>query len=253
MRQEAKALRRLSPGEQENFAQAEMGELVRVKIKRTALFVRKGTPDLEVAMSCLSGEFEPVHYLLPRDYAGVIVDAGGYIGSAALALHRSFPKARIITVEPSRENFDVLRKNVADTPQIEPRFGALVGGPEKEITLLNRGLGEWGFTVVQATTDGTDSLEMHSAPALRLADLVDDVSGIGLIKIDIEGAEKDLFEKDGTSLDLIPNIFVELHDRMVPGCESAFFAFSNSRSVVKTRGEKYLSIGPKPALTEAVT
>lgn len=90
MRQEAKAVRRLKPEEQERFQQAEIGNLVRVSIKRTAIQVRKGTPDMEVAMSCLTGEFEPVQHLLPRDYNGIILDAGGYIGTAALALSRIF-------------------------------------------------------------------------------------------------------------------------------------------------------------------
>ena len=90
MRQEAKAVRRLKPEEQERFQHAEIGDLVRVSIKRTAIEVRKGTLDMEVAMSCLTGEFEPVQHLLPRDYNGIILDAGGYIGTAALALSRIF-------------------------------------------------------------------------------------------------------------------------------------------------------------------
>jgi FkbM family methyltransferase len=242
MRQEARAVKRLTPDEQTSFQQAEDGDLVRVKIKRAEIEIRKGTPDMEVATSCLSGEFEPVQYLLPRDYSGIIVDAGGYIGTASLALSRTFPSARIIALEPSEENFEILSRNVASNPKIEPVFGALVGGDEKEISLHDRGSGEWGFTVVQ--TESTNLIEqtMHKTPALRLADLVEDVSEIGLIKIDIEGAEKDLIEKDAESLSKIRNIFIELHDRIVPGCGSAFLEFSKSRIVVKSGGEKYLSI-----------
>ena len=245
MRQEAKAVRRLKPEEQERFQQAEIGDLVRVSIKRTAIQVRKGTPDMEVAMSCLTGEFETVQHLLPRDYNGIILDAGGYIGTAALALSRIFPSARNITIEPSKENFSLLSKNVASNPKIEPVFGALVGGDEKKITLLNRGSGEWGFTAVQIPNDNPKSKKMHETPAFRLADLVDDVSEIGLIKIDIEGAEKDLMEKDAATLGMIPNIFIELHDQIAPGCGSAFMEFSKSRIIVKSGGEKYLSITRK--------
>lgn len=162
-----------------------------------------------------------------------------------MALSRIFPYARIITIEPSQENFNLLSNNVASNPKIEPVFGALVGGGEKKITLLDPGTGEWGFTAVQIPNNNPETKKLHETPAFRLSDLVDDVSEVGLIKIDIEGAERDLIEKDAATLDLIPNIFIELHDRIVPGCVSAFMEFSKSRIIVKSGGEKYLSITRK--------
>ena len=241
-RQVQDAVGRLTPDEQAQYAACAAGDLVAIKIKRTRLHIRKGTPDIMVAQSCLEGEFDPVAYLLPRDYAGVIVDAGGYIGSAALAMAALFPKARILTVEPSKANFEVLMQNVTGHPLIEPVFGALVAGPATSVTLRNRGTGAWGFTAVAAPHDNPNARDLHDTPALRLADLVPDPTDIGLLKLDIEGGELEILEQDRATLSQIPHIFIELHDRIAPGCRRAFFDFSQDRIVVKSSGEKYLSI-----------
>lgn len=61
---------------------------------------------------------------------------------------------------------------------------------------------------------------LHETPAVRIADLVADARD---------------------TLDLIPDIFIVLHDRIALGCRKAFFEFSAARIVVKSSGEKYLS------------
>ena len=60
--------------------------------------------------------------------------------------------------------------------------------------------------------------------------------------MDIEGGELDLLKNDSKSLDKIPIIFIELHDRIVNGCTKEFMAFSKKRLVIKSGGEKFLSI-----------
>jgi FkbM family methyltransferase len=241
-RQIEDAAKMLGADDHHRYSTAAAGDLVAVTIRKTKVRLRKGTPDIMVALSCLEGEFDPVAYLLPRDYDGVIIDAGGYIGTAALALARLFPKARILTVEPSQANFSLLVQNVANHPRIEPVYGALVADAAKTVTLRNRGTGEWGFTAVAVPDDNPRARDLHETPAFRLADLVADVRDIGLLKLDIEGGELDLLNRDRDTLDLIPNIFIELHDRIALGCRKAFFEFSAARIVVKSSGEKYLSI-----------
>ena len=57
------------------------------------------------------------------------------------------------------------------------------------------------------------------------------IDRVDLFKIDIEGAEKDLFEADVDSWISKVGIFmVELHDRFKPGCEDAVFKALESRS-----------------------
>lgn len=218
------------------------GKLVRLAIQGNTVSVRKGTPDLNVAFSCLNGEFEILRYLLPEHYDGTIVDAGGYIGTATIALNDIYPNAKMVVIEPSNENLEVLRQNVAHLPNVKVIHGALVGTTEKTIQLNNRGTGEWGFTVVDKPIDNPNASFLQETPAFRLSDLVKEDEKIGLLKLDIEGGELSLLENDMESLRNIDSVFAELHDRITPGCVDKFFEFSKDRILIKDKGEKYLSV-----------
>ena len=218
------------------------GKVVKLAIKGHTVAVRKGAPDLGVAVSCLNGEFEILRYLLPEDYNGTIIDAGGYIGTATIALKDIFPSAKLIVIEPSSENLEVLKQNVANLQNVEVIHGALVGTSETSIQLNNRGTGEWGFTVVAKPTDSLSASFLQETPAFRLSDIVKEDEKIGILKLDIEGGELSLLEHDVDSLKNIEAVFAELHDRIIPGCTDRFFEFSKDRILIKDKGEKYLSV-----------
>lgn len=218
------------------------GAKVSLSILGKTVTVRKGTPDLSVAISCFSGEFDVLKYLLPRDYKGVIVDAGGYIGTSVLALKDLFPEARIIVIEPSEKNIEILKENTAGIENVDVIYGALVGRSVESIMLKNRGTGEWGFTGVENPKDNKKASDMHRTPAFKLSQLGVDVSEIGLLKLDIEGGEYDIFKNDMPTIQTIPIVFAELHDRIVEGCSELFFKFAKNRILVKDNGEKFLAI-----------
>lgn len=217
-------------------------KLVRLVILGHIVAVRKGTPDLGVALSCLNGEFEILRHLFPENYDGIIIDAGGYIGTATIALKNIFPSAKLIVIEPSSENLEVLKQNVANLQNVKIIHGALVGTSETNIQLKNRGTGEWGFTVVAKPSDNRNASFLQETPAFRISDLVNAGEKIGLLKLDIEGGELSLLEHDMGSLRNIDAVFAELHDRIIPGCVDKFFEFSKGRVLIKDKGEKYLSV-----------
>jgi len=221
---------------------AKPGAQLKVEISRKKIFIRKGTPDLGVAISCFSGEFDIVKYLFPKDYSGIIVDAGGYIGTSAIALKQIYPKAKIIVIEPSQNNLAILKKNLEGISNIRIVYGALIGTSQKTITLKNRGTEEWGYTVVSKPLDNPNAKPLQKTPAFLLKDLLGQHEKIGLLKLDIEGGEYDLLKNDIKTLKKIPVVFAELHDRIISGCEEMYFKFSKNRILIKDRGEKYLSI-----------
>jgi hypothetical protein len=59
----------------------------------------------------------------------------------------------------------------------------------------------------------------------------------------IEGGERELLLNDGDTLQRIPFILAELHERIAKGCNQSFTEFSRNRILIKSVGEKYLSIG----------
>ena len=209
--------------------------------------IRPGTPDFAVAMDSFSGEFEKaIQAAMPLQH-GLIVDAGGYIGTAAIAFAKAFPHARIVTLEPSRENFKILRQNVASYQNITAVNKAL-GKSEGSISLVNRGTGEWGFSIVQTPTDCASpkilhDVEITTIPAI-LAEFQKD--GIDLLKLDIEGGEYDLLSDLPAWLQSTRVICAELHERIVPGCEDLFKRVTAKRRALGTNGEKVLSILATP-------
>lgn len=219
------------------------GTELSINVQGIELVVRCGTPDLYVAIESITGEYMFLRDYLPRDYDGVIIDAGAYIGSAAIVFANLFPKARIICIEPSTDNFRMLRRNTALYSNIEIRKVALVGSRAGSLSLRNRGTGEWGFTVVDRPIDNVDAVALERVDTIDIATLLAGFSGkVGFLKLDIEGAEKEVFQSTSILLSELPYVFVELHEHITSGCVSSFEKFSVAREIRKFGGEKYLSI-----------
>lgn len=213
-----------------------------VKIDSVSVWIRKGTPDLSVAVTSLKGEFDILRYILPPGYSGTIVDGGGYIGTAAIALHRLYPEASVISIEPSRSNFEILKLNTAIYPKIEVIHGALIGSDDLTIQLFDPGKREWGFTTTKTHSGSEFAPLVETVKTIRLHEIISTYGEIGILKLDIEGGELDLFQNAQEDLAAVEAVIVELHDLFVPGCREAFWASAKDRVVVKDSGEKFLSI-----------
>ena len=209
---------------------------------RWPIWVRSATPDLRVAILNLTEEFEVLRHLLPEGYSGLIVDGGGYIGTAALKFSEMYPDATVVTVEPSSSNMSVLSRNIAGRENIVAVRAALSLGRGGSVDLFDPGRKEWGYTVVEDEVDGSNSSVLESADTITLEEISARFGNraIGILKLDIEGGEKELL--GGGAIDEIPVVFVELHDRFVEGCSEAFAKFSVGRWTANLGGEKYLSL-----------
>ncbi len=217
---------------------------VRVKVRSIPIFVRPCTPDLNVAKIGFSGEFDAaIAAARPLEH-GFIIDAGGYIGTAAIILARAFPEATVVSLEPSRENFAILAMNVRDYPNVIALNVAL-GATEGRVQLVDRGTGEVGFSTVQAPADRASPPRLHESEVTTVPELMKryHASGIDLLKLDVEGAEHDLLQGQPDWLAATRIVLAELHERIVPGCEAIFAAATAKRiNSADARGEKILSI-----------
>jgi FkbM family methyltransferase len=215
---------------------------VKVGISTERVYVRPRTPDMAVARSCLLGEFDVAIEATRPLKNNFIIDAGGYIGTAAIALARAFPQAKIITIEPSLDNFSLLSKNVAPFNNIVPVNKAL-GPSEATMTLRDRGTGGWGFTLVERPADRADAAPLHTIQVTTIPAIMDifGATGIDLLKLDIEGGEHALLADRPAWIDSTRVIFAELHERIIPGCEEVFYHAMKGRSN-RASGEKVLSI-----------
>lgn len=158
----------------------------------------------------------------------VIVDAGANIGLASIWFANRYPDARIIALEPEQSNFELLRANVAPYPQIVPVQAALWHRDE-EIRLIDPGLGEWGFMAeVQPAAGDLRGDLCHTVTAVTVDRLMADhgLRRIDLFKIDIEGSEREVFSDAASWIGCVDALVIELHERMKPGCNRAFYSAS---------------------------
>jgi FkbM family methyltransferase len=122
-----------------------------------------------------------------------------------------YPDARIISVEA---DFDVLTSNVAGEPRIFPIHGCIVPRLQSTVLFDNQGpaysrrLGVSGIRVPAIMLDA-----LLKTRAIRRVDL---------LKLDIEGAEREVLAK-GRYLDSVQNVIAELHGN---------YSFSDFREAV---------------------
>ncbi|PLW68660.1 FkbM family methyltransferase [Pseudohalioglobus lutimaris] len=188
-------------------------------------------------------EYELHDYPAPE----IIIDAGANIGLASIFFANKYPGAKIIAIEPEESNFILLRENTANYPNIHPLQAALWNTNEK-ISLVDPGLGKWGFMTESGEEDALNREhspgEHGQVEGITVDKILEDfqLEHIDLLKIDIEGAEKEVFADTSNWLDKVDTIIVELHERMKPGCTRSFYQGTPGFTNEWTQGENvYLS------------
>ena len=213
-----------------------------VTIRGVDVLIRPSTTDAAVVLASLRGEFDDLFKAVPEARHGLIIDGGGYIGTAAIVFAKAYPDATVVTLEPSPDNYQLLLRNTAKYDNIRPMNAALA--PEEgSISLRDRGTGHWGHTIVSDPADAKTSV-LAEVPAVTIDRLLElnDKAAIDVLKLDIEGGEHQLLLRGEEWVDKIEAICIELHDRIVPGCTQAYEAATNGRNNSKLPGEKYLSV-----------
>lgn len=145
----------------------------------------------------------------------LIVDLGANIGASSLFLGLQCASARVVAVEPEADNFELLCANVARLPQVMPVEKAIASEPGT-VVLSDPGNGGWAIC---ASNDFTRGEVVGSVQATTVQEIVDahpDAEPFYL-KVDIEGAEGDLFGGDCSAISRFPIVVVELHDRLFLG------------------------------------
>ena len=176
----------------------------------------------------------------------VIVDAGANIGLASIFFANRYPDARIIAIEPEQSNFDLLKENVAPYANVLPIQAALWHRNE-EINLVDPGLGKWGFmTEMKNSKEPITSKVCHTVRAITVDRLMNEhrLDAIDILKIDIEGAEREVFSDTAAWITNVDSLIVELHEHMKVGCVQSFYAGSRGFDCEWKQGENvYLSRG----------
>jgi FkbM family methyltransferase len=180
--------------------------------------IRQGTSD----KFCFEQIFLSDDYKLdfPHD-PSLIVDGGANVGYASIYFANHYPRASILAVEPEPSNFSALVANLQAYPQVKALRAAIWRSPEPLVVDSSDEC--WAAYVTEPNSVKEDS-GLPSVQGSTIANLLQ-MSGketIDILKLDVEGAEKEIFlSSDCSWLSKTKILIVELHDRLVPGCTEA--------------------------------
>jgi FkbM family methyltransferase len=210
-------------------------------LSQHSLVCRFGTTDREVfAHVFVSGAYDDVD---PQRAPRFIIDGGANVGYSSVYFLSRFPLAHVLAVEPDDRNFQVLLQNLAPH---RGRATALRGAIWSRCTglILSRGTfgdgREWATQVLEDPAREAD-LEGFDVGTL-LARFGDGC--IDLLKLDVEGSEREVFRQYESWLHRVDTIAIELHDKE---CRDTFFrTLSTVRFDFLQRGEVTFARHPLP-------
>jgi FkbM family methyltransferase len=149
-------------------------------------------------------------FLQARGSTPFLCDAGANIGAVSLYYCRWFPSLALLAIEPDPNNLILLKRNLEGRPNTQIFAGALMGSLNP--AYLNS-RAEWSHRV-SVTDDGQEISVITPNEIVEALTQNDHVPFI--MKMDIEGAESDVFSGDAGWVDRFPLVVIELHDWMLP-------------------------------------
>jgi FkbM family methyltransferase len=178
-----------------------------------------------------------------RNEPNFIIDAGANIGLAAVYFNKNYPNAKIVAIEPEKSNFKMLEINCKNHDNIFLHKRALSNQANLVINVVDKGFGNWGFvTEIEGSVSCPNIVDTVRTITIDEIMKENNLEFIDLLKIDIEGGEKELFESNYENwLPRTKNIAIELHDGIKMGSSKSFFkAISKYNFSYRTRGENLL-------------
>ncbi len=181
--------------------------------------LREQTSDFDVFYQVFENkEYEPIVNLVQRYGKDIstVFDAGANVGYTSIYLSAYFPAAKFFLFEPESSNFQSIEYHIEKNKR--SNFTPLKKGVWTKETNLKveqnfRDQRHWAFTVKETTENtGLEGISFQKIMADANIEFID------LLKMDIEGSEKVLFEDSNFCLEVLPKVkfmALEIHDEIV--------------------------------------
>lgn len=193
---------------------------IRLPNLKTSISLRNGTSDIPSFFQVFVYKEYDINFI---SHPKIIIDGGANIGLFSVLMKNKFPDAKIISIEPDKDNYALLRKNVSSYKNIYcENCGLWIKRANLKISDKYK-LGKWAM-IVEETKDEGDT------KAISMNDLMKkySIERIDILKIDIETSERILFSDNYENwLPKVKMIIIELHDWMEDGCSKPFFVAIN--------------------------
>ncbi|MGH8700798.1 MAG: FkbM family methyltransferase [Burkholderiales bacterium] len=146
----------------------------------------------------------------------LILDLGANIGAAARYFAQAWPASHVLAVEPAADNFELLFENTQDLDNATVWHAGIASAPGW-LRVADEGAEKWAYR-----TERAEAQTPRAVRAVTVREILDEFAdGKGyepfIVKIDIEGAESELFSRDTDWIDRFPVLIIELHDWLFCG------------------------------------
>lgn len=130
-----------------------------------------------------------------------VLDAGANIGDETARFYLLYPRANVLAIEAESKNYEILLHNFKNITSVKTIIGALWW--ESGSVQIGNQFGDLAESYsIQSTSDGSFS-EVRAYTVSELMDLMQ-WDSIDILKIDVEGAEYEIFGKN--SAEWIPKV-----------------------------------------------
>lgn len=207
------------------------GEKIISKAIRHEVHLRKQTTDHSIFKQIfIRNEYDLD--VLKSIEVNTILDLGANIGLASVFFKNFFnTNPKIYLVEPHEENVAMIRKNLKNYDNYEILPFA-VWDKKTKLRIVDNNQGHCGFEVMEDEKGDIQSISIRDIMSQGNIEYFD------IIKMDIEGSEKNVLSNGIHKwLPKTKVLFVELHDRLVPGCSDVL------KEVVKKYNFKHIQQG----------
>jgi FkbM family methyltransferase len=166
-------------------------EKVRIDGVQYPLYARSGTPDaVEIVHSVIR---EAYGKYLPDGDVKFVIDAGAYIGDTTAWYLSKFPESRVVALEPNPESFAMLKANSAAYGSRARVINGALWFEDGELDLVFDPTTPTGNSVAQHETLGSNRCAAFSLSTILEQAGADEID---ILKMDIEGAELEVFSKN---------------------------------------------------------
>ena len=150
------------------------------------------------------------------------------MGYSTLLFALFFPHAKVVAVEPSPTNFEILRANTQHLPNVMAVHGCLFNARRSMVLVNGSNVWRegWQYEVAepQTVTDGT-GITLECSTVSQLAKQAR-IKGFDYVKMDIEGAEKEVMSvAEGYDpvewLNHVKLLSIESHEKTKKYCNRA--------------------------------
>ena len=200
------------------------GEVVMLPVRGSNLSVkaRVGTSDVLVYYQVFAEEqysrFNP-------SVVNTVVDCGANVGYSSIYFLQKYPLARIFALEPDPVNFKMCLSNLEAFGSRARIIRAALSDRSRALRIDKAYIGTWASRTLVDDCKG----EGVSVTGLDIQTLMNQegIHEIDILKVDIEGAELEVFQaRDLSWLDRVNTIQIELHGRT---CQAAFLSAIEGR------------------------